>query len=101
MTRRPPRSTLTSTLFPSTTLFHSDVDRLFQPVVHLPAAAVPDRLSAAAGVLLRRAQPDLPILDSHRRDRADTALVRGGAAHPVASPRPTIAIGRASGRERV
>src|SRR3546814_12383937 len=48
----------------------ADVDRLSQPVVHLPAAAVPDRLSAAAVVLRRTVQPAIPILDSLRSEDA-------------------------------
>jgi hypothetical protein len=54
----------------------------------VPAAAVPDRLPAGDGLLRRGAQPRLPVLDPHRGDRPDAALVRGGDEHAVAPPRP-------------
>src|SRR3546814_17158349 len=50
MIRRPPRSTLTDTLFPYTTLFRSAVEIFRLPVAEDPAAESDD---AAAGVVDR------------------------------------------------
>jgi hypothetical protein len=66
----------------------ADMDRLHRSQFHLPHAARAGRLPSGDDRLLRRHQPDLPVLDPHRGGRPDAALVRGGDEHAVAPPRP-------------
>ena len=67
----------------------ADLDRLLQADLHLQAAAVPDRLPAARwSFFVGGHQPDLSVLDPHRGDRPDAALVRGGDEHAEPPPRP-------------
>ena len=40
-------------------------------------------------LFVRRDQPDLPVLDPHRGDRPDAALVRGGDEHALATTAST------------
>jgi hypothetical protein len=64
----------------------ADMDGIFCGIVPVPPAAVPDRLSPCDGAVLRRTEPHLSILDSHRSDRPLPALVRGRDEHAVAPP---------------
>src|SRR3546814_14055065 len=80
MIRRPPRSTLTDTLFPYTTLFRSiALDMLFDPAHLDPVAAVGQNV---AHRLFGHEQTALLVDDNAQEGRGegDLALVRGDFA---------------------
>src|SRR3546814_13809613 len=124
MLRPPPRSTLTATLFPYTTLFRALAEDLLLP--HPLVAGDLDRQLGIAGVVLRDellgGRPDHHDQDDDRDDGPDhlgggvVAPVRGdgalglaesehghghGAAHDQADSPADPAIGRESWRARV
>src|SRR5690606_25839643 len=57
------------------------LDRVLRRELHLPLAAGADRVRAGHGPVLRRTEPDLPVLDPHRGGPADAALVRSRDEH--------------------
>src|SRR3546814_17471694 len=103
MKLRPPRSTLTDTLLPYTTLFRSDREK--QQPDHIDPLALDRRLAVAqlppydAGD--RRTEQDVDVEDPAPvivvRDIAAEDWPEDGRHHSRHSPE----IGRASGRERV
>src|SRR3546814_14944844 len=92
MLRRPPRSTRTDTLFPSTTLFHLWPERAARPC-RLPLA----RHLEAAGRVLRRGLRGFPC----RRPRGRRGFPRqAGYPDHVAEPAGTARAGQLCGRAR-
>src|SRR3546814_5055609 len=75
MIRRPPRSTRTDTLFPSTTLFRSDRHQLADPVTHRRQCR--HRLRDPG----RGSQADRRHADEGRQDRARLSRRRHPAGH--------------------
>src|SRR3546814_13843430 len=85
MTRRPPRSTRTDTLFPYTTLFRS---RPHQPFGG-PAGAEPDEIGERATALYRAVQGgNVEARGAHRHSLASRMQSAKPAAHLVMSPAP-------------
>src|SRR3546814_4822524 len=73
MTRRPPRSTRTYTLFPYTTLFRSYQAR--HSVVHRPDQK-DDPLLQQPGVDVIGALPPIGLLDHHRNEKVHVGIDR-------------------------
>src|SRR3546814_17956059 len=92
MIRRPPRSTLTDTLFPDTTLFRSGCYLVQAPLHWNKSVAERERIKVTVLDNYSRGVPDW--LDA-LRDDPDLSLLR----HDLS--RPLHEIGRASCRERV
>src|SRR3546814_11660953 len=114
MDRRPPRSTLTASIFPYTTLFRSHLPGKVERAIYPVVASTPDRdwapgeIAAAAGVSNHEADQALRRFASagivdHRHVRghghryrwhADMAYLRGDDAEGLAID-PVCEIGRA------
>src|SRR3546814_14121937 len=106
MIRRPPRSTLTDTLFPYTTLFRSDQHR----AAGVEHARAEDRVLVRGGVVeqrVERGQPSrvLAGAEVHARQLVAQARLRtlqsGRCEQDVARGPDPVEIGRASCGERV
>src|SRR3546814_20054216 len=113
MIRRPPTSTLTDTLFPSTTLFRSSAPaRAARPVIIAVASLMP---AVAVGRIVRRRASDRrgQTADGDRRGRVFLAVIAKVVATVVLALVKTLVriawplalafleIGRASCRERL
>src|SRR3546814_15295601 len=100
MTRRPPRSTLTDSLFPYTTLVRSAADRIAQLV---QAGALGQ---VAGGAVVERAAHHARVVIGRNHDHRHARILRADRGQPgqavVAGPvQVEQEIGRASCRERV
>src|SRR3546814_2716287 len=100
MIRRPPRSTRTYTLFPSTTLFRSDLQRLgLAASLHLldhPS------FGRALDPVAARGKPGVPADESRRRDVEGAA--QGSVrrmAQPEACPARAVRRGRGASGDRL